>query len=198
MFTETRLLDKVSYGSQFGHSYSTRIRDLKSGHERRNGQWSHPKYRAALLYQNLLEEDHRLVVSAHHACMGSLIGFRVKDWSDYKADSEVIGTGAGVEQELQLVKAYTFGPLQTVREIKKPVSGSVTIYEDGVPIAATVDTATGIVTVTAGVGSVVTWSGEFDVPMRFDSDDIDFDVPSRSGDSLILTGNVGLIEDPNA
>ena len=194
-FIETRLLDKVAYGSVFGQEYNTRIIQLRSAHERRNANWSMPLGKYSILYNNLIPEDHVLVRDAHTACMGALHAFRFKDRVDFEATAEVIGTGTGAEQELQLVKTYTFGSTDFVRNIYKPVSGEVQIYEDGVELASSVDTTTGIVTITSSVGSeVITWTGEFDVPVRFASDRLDYNLVDIHTDGFVLTSDVELIE----
>lgn len=193
MFNEVRLLDCVAYGSEFGHEYRTDIVELRSGVERRNAEWQQPLGRYSVRYQNLGEDDHGVVVSAHHACMGSLIGFRLKDWSDYRAESEVVGTGTGAAQQYQLKKHYTWGSIARERAIKKPVQNTVTVFVDGTQTAATINYQTGQFTLNAAAGAVITWSGEFDVPVRFSDDRLSFSVDARSG-GFILNGDVDLQE----
>ena len=53
MFNETRLLDCVAYGSEFGQEFSTRITSLRSGVERRNANWSMPLGRYSVLYGSI-------------------------------------------------------------------------------------------------------------------------------------------------
>lgn len=195
MFNETRLLDCVAYGSQFGQEFSTRIKTLRNGVERRNVNWSMPLGRYTVVYQALKEADHIAVRGAHMACMGSAIAFRFKDWADYRASGEAIGIGTGAQQTLQLTKGYAFGPVTLQRIIKKPVAGTVTLLADGVAIAATVDYTTGQVTLTADADAVITWSGEFDVPVRFESDRLDVDPVARSGGDFLLSADVDLVED---
>lgn len=194
MFNETRLLDKVSYGSQFGQEYNTRIVQLRSGRDKRNANWTLPLGRYSILYEAIRPEDHMLVRGAHMACMGSLIAFRFKDWSDYIATDEAIGTGTGSSQDLQLTKVYDFGPLSISRDIVKPVTGTVVIYVDGVPTAATIDYTTGIATLTATNGAAITWSGEFDVPVRFDSDRLDCEPVAPQNREFHLSANVDFTE----
>lgn len=194
MFNETRLLDCVAYGSVFGQEFSTNIKTLRSGVERRNVNWSMPLGRYTVVYQALKPEDHVAVRGAHMACLGSAIPFRFKDWTDYRAEGEVIGTGTGAEQTLQLTKAYPFGPISLQRIIKKPVVGTVTLFADDAAIAASIDFTTGLATFTAPDGSVITWSGEFDVPVRFESDRLDVDPVARYSDDFALTADVDLVE----
>lgn len=194
-FVESRLLDRVSPGSRFGHAYNTRIHTLRNGTERRNPRWSLPLLRGAVLFNNVPPELHKEVIKTHHACMGSLIGFRFKDWSDHRAEAEVIGTGTGSEQTLQLKKTYSFGTVNTERPITKPVQGTVTVFSNGAEVpGAVVDYNTGIVTFTATDGEEITWTGEFDVPVRFESDEIDFAVAGANSAFLILTADVGIVE----
>ncbi len=194
MFNDVRLLDCVAYGSQFGQQFKTRIVTLKSGHERRNVEWSMPLGRYSVLFQALDPADHTAVRSAHMASMGSAIPFRFKDWTDYQADGELIGVATGDPQELQLVKSYTFGALTLERKISKPIADSVILYADGVEIGVSVDDATGIVSFIADIGAEITWSGEFDVPVRFDSDRLDFDPAAKSGSNFLLTSDVDIVE----
>lgn len=194
MFNETRLLDRVAYGSQFGQEFNTRVVSLRSGHERRNANWTLPLGRYSVIYQALEPADHLLVKGAHMACMGSLIAFRFKDWSDFTATNQVIGTGTGSSQELQLAKAYDFGPLSLSRTITKPVSGTVVVSVAGVPTACVIDYTTGVVTITATASAEITWTGEFDVPVRFESDRLDCDPIAKRSNDFFLTADVGLVE----
>lgn len=192
MFNETRLLDCVAYGSEFGNEFSTRIVPLRSGHERRNINWTAPLGRYSVLFQNLKEQDHQLVKAAHMASHGSAIPFRFKDWSDFQAVAQRIGTGTGSAQTLQLVKRYPFGPIELVRQVKKPVI--VQVFEGGEPVTPVVDMTTGVVTITAAPGAIITWTGEFDVPVRFDSDRLDCQPVARTGGRFILSSDVTLTE----
>ncbi len=201
MFNETRLLDKVSYGSEFGQEFNTRIVSLRNGSERRNIGWAMPLGGYSVNYQAILPEHHDLVRGAHMASMGSAIPFRFKDWTDFQADNQAIAIGTGSPQSAQLVKKYPFGPISLERIIKKPVTGTVVITEwDGVPgndpavIAATVSYTTGMVTFSATAGYTVAWSGEFDVPVRFESDKLDVQPAARVGLGFALVCNVDLVE----
>lgn len=194
MFNESRLLDSVAYGSSFGQEFSTRITTLRSGHERRNANWARPLGQYSVLFQNLRPEDHALVRRAHMACMGSLVAFRFKDWTDYQAKDQPLATGTGAPQTAQLVKRYQFGAVALDRPIVKPVAGSVVVKAAGLVIPASVDAATGIATFTAPFMTAVTWSGEFDVPVRFVNDRLDSDPSARYQGGFLLSSDVDLVE----
>ena len=194
MFNETRLLDCVAYGSEFGQEFSTRITSLRSGVERRNANWSMPLGRYSVLYQALKPGDHIKVRAAHMASLGALIPFRFKDYSDYQAQQEVIGAGTGAEQTLPLLKRYKFGPVELQRRIIKPVLNTVLVFADGAPVATTVDYVAGTVTFTAAAGAEITWSGEFDIPVRFESDRLDVEPLARIAGGFAVSCNVDLVE----
>ena len=197
-FVEERLLDCVAYGTGGGPTWLTRRVGLKNGIVRRNPQRSRPLYRYSIIYRNLKAEDHVEVINAFNACMGGAFGFRIKDWSDFVAVDELLGVGTGAPQVVQLVKLYTFGTRTIARPIRKPVTGSVTLTQDGAPLSAVIDYTTGIATYTAGNGDIVRWSGEFDVPVCFLDDELQFSFESRNQQGLLLTADVGLEEDLGA
>jgi uncharacterized protein (TIGR02217 family) len=198
-FVEERLLDCVSYGTMGGPTWKTRRITLKSGITRRNPLRTRPLYRFNVVYKNLLPEHHIEVINAYNACYGGVYGFRIKDWSDFQAVDELMSlAGTGAEQTLQLTKTYSFGNRSVTRPIRKPVDGTVIITANDVPIAATIDYTTGMATYTATNGSIVRWSGEFDVPVMFDDDELMFSGDDKGADGLFLTSDVALSEDLGA
>ena len=197
-FIESRLLTKVAYGFSGGATFQTTRVKLYSGYVARNAERSMPLYRYSAPYNALSLTDHAIVVAAFNACLGGVHGFRFKDHSDYSATGEVIGTGTGAtDQTLQLTKTYTFGSTSLVRTIKKPVAGTVQLYEDGSPLSSTVDTTTGIVTFTSSAASpnvTITADFQFDVPVMFADDDLSFSYVEK----LVQSTEINLVEDLSA
>lgn len=193
-FIEQRLLDRVAYGTQGGPTWSTRRVPLRSGVVRRKALRSLPLYRFLVLYGNLQPDGHAQVLAAFNAARGGLHSFRLKDWSDFTATDEVLATGTGASQTVQLVKTYTFGTESIARAIRKPVTATVALTANNVPIAHTIDSV-GVVTFTATNGHTVRWSGEFDVPVMFEQDELLFAANNRGPNGLFLTADVGLVED---
>lgn len=194
-FIETRLLDRVAYGTQGGPTWSTLRIPLRSGIVRRKARRARPQYRFLLLYQNLLPEHHDDVIAAFNAARGGLHSFRLKDWSDFVAVNETIATGTGSAQQVQLTKTYTFGNQSLVRTIRKPVTGTVSLTANSSPLSATIDYTTGVASFTTTNGAVVRWSGQFDVPVMFESDELMFAANNRGAQGLFLTADVSLVED---
>lgn len=86
--------------------------------------------------------------------------------------------GDSTTRDFQLVKEYLDSINPYARVIKKPVSSVATplrMFKNGVATTAfTIDLTTGIVTfnVAPTGAESVTWEGYFDVPVRFESDDM--------------------------
>lgn len=195
-FIEERLLDCVSYGTSGGPTWRTRRISLNSGVVRRNAMRSRPLYRFSVLYKNLDPLGHKAVYDAFNACMGGLHSFRLKDWHDFEAVDEQFALATGSSQTVQLTKTYSFGAQSLARPIRKPVSGTVTLKHNGTPFSPTsVDYTTGLVTFTTTAGHVVSWSGEFDVPVMFEEDELPFSGEDRGAAGLFLSGDVMLVED---
>lgn len=178
-FDETRLLETVERGARGGPGFKTQVVELSSGFENRNQLWSRARGAWNIGYGIRDRTTFQTVTTFFYARRGRLRGFRFKDWADFQATGEAIGTGTGAQTEFQLQKTYSDGGQDYVREILKPVDGTVTVYVDGVEdIGAVVDTTTGVVTptFTPTSGQAVTADFEFDVPVRFANDDIETEI----------------------
>ena len=185
-FHEIRFPDNISRGARGGPERRTQIVELASGDEERNASWANSRRRYDAAYGIRRADDLAAVVAFFEARNGRLYGFRWKDWGDYKsclpsgepsATDQVIGTGDGATTIFQLMKAYTSGAQTWTRSITKPVAGSVSVALDGNAQASgwSVDTTTGQITFTTAPASgvIVTAGFEFDVPVRFDTDQLD-------------------------
>lgn len=204
-FIASRFPTGISFGSSCGPVASTNITVTKSGNEIRNVNWPRPIRRYQAQYGIRHHADMDDVLKMHLVCQGKAIGFRFKDWSDFKScgvsgtpafGDQVIGTGDGVAKIFQLVKNYTFGGYTVTRNIKKPVANTVLIGINGAQQNAgwTVDTVHGLVyfDTAPGNGLAVTAGYEFDVPVRFDNDELSFNLakPQLSGTSVVLVEDV--------
>ena len=179
-FHEVRFPVRLAFGSGSGIERKTEIVSLASGYERRISPWAlgRRRYLIGAGVKSLV--DAAELLSFFEAREGRLYGFRFKDFADFKscalnvavsATDQVIGTGDGAATVFQLVKAYG----SVVRDVRKPVSGTVKLAVDGVEVGFTVDETTGVVTLATApaVGVSVTAGFEFDTPVRFDSERID-------------------------
>lgn len=179
-FVEVQFPTDISYGAKGGPGFSTDVVETFSGREQRNINWSQARSRYNAASGVKSESQWAALIAFFRARRGKAIGFRYKDWSDYKGSNEAIGTSDGSTTDFQLVKIYTSGAVAVSRTIAKPVSGTVKIYVDSIlqNSGVSVDTATGIVTfdTAPGSGDAITADFEFDVPVRFDTDELDISV----------------------
>ena len=197
-FYEQQLDPSVSYGVQGGPGYITLVTATPSRYEQRMSMQSRSYRKYRIDFNDKSREQMEEIRDFFMHVQGKLHGFRMKDWLDYKAVDEPITpvNNSGV-YTAQLQKSYTKVGGTEVRPIRKPQTANVpvTLKRNGVSFASsgnwTLDTTTGIVTFTANqVGQTITWSGEFDTPVRFDFDDHspewdDFDVVNWDGLSII-------------
>lgn len=173
-FAEVRFPVDISYGSTGGPEYSTDIVMMQSGHEQRNVNWQHARARYNVAHGVKTQGQLEALLAFFRARKGRAYGFRFKDWTDFKAVGQVLGTGDGTKVSFPLVKRYQNGGVTETRTITKPVAASVEIYLNGVlqPAGWSVDYTTGQLTFTVPPAAGVTLSSdfEFDVPVRFDTD----------------------------
>lgn len=181
-----RFPEDLSYQSRGGPRYSTSIVAVRSGAETRNQNWTYPLHMYDAAKDNRTIAQITALLDHFHVCAGMYYAFRFKDWTDYKsvpstigsvisATDQAIGVGNGTTTTFQLMKTYTRGSVSRTRKISKPVAGTVLVALDSVPQASgwTVDNTTGIITFTTPpANNVVVSAGyEFDVPVRFASDE---------------------------
>ncbi|WP_118134888.1 DUF2460 domain-containing protein [Oceanicella sp. SM1341] len=184
-FHETRFPAGLSFGSTGGPERRVEIVTLANGFEERNAPWAQSRrsFDAGIGLRSL--DDLEEIVAFFEARGGQLNGFRWKDWTDYKSckpsgtparTDQPLGTGDGSRTTFQLVKRYASGGSVYLRDIRKPVQGTVLVGVNGAAAAGvSVDTTTGVVSFASppANGAAVTAGFEFDVPVRFSAERID-------------------------
>ena len=195
-FTEVQFPADISYGATGGPVYSTDVVTMFSGHEQRNSNWKNARAQYNIASGVKTEAQWQTLIAFFRARKGKAIGFRFKDWSDYRASTQQIAIGDGSTTEFQLVKTYTSGSTVVTREIKKPVAGTVKIHKNNNLRGNTdylVDYATGIVSFNEAPASgvIITADFEFDVSVRFDTDELKISMDSFNTGSW---NSISLIE----
>ena len=195
-FHEVRFPTSVAYGSSGGPGFSTSIVEGAGGGNEAISRWPsarrHYDPRPGIKTLSVLTT----VLDFYIARMGPAIGFRHKDLTDFttaadhvsehNATDVFLANATGTSGQFQLRTQYVSGPTTVYRTIRKPVLDTVKIACNGVPILTsnyTVDTTTGLVTVTAGLTNTLPVSGgcEFDVPVQFTTEmDANFNVSIES------------------
>ncbi len=191
-FHEVRFPLDVALRGSGGPVRRTEIVTLASGREHRNSRWadSRRRYDAGLGIRTL--DALHAVLSFFEERRGRLYGFRYRDRIDHRSGppsrlaaptDQRIGTGDGATRLFALAKTYGSGPDAYRRAIAKPVAGSVRVALNGTEVPAqkfTIDPATGLLTFATDAvpppGAAVTAGFEFDVPVRFDTDELTVDL----------------------
>lgn len=186
-FHEIRFPANLSFGSIGGPERRTEIVTLANGFEERNQAWagSRRRYEAGAGLRN--PDDVALLIAFFEARRGRMHGFRWKDWTDFKScapsaqvspQDQELGWGDGVRTTFALQKSYRSGGESYLRRIDKAVAGSVKAAVAHDPkvegLEFSVEHDKGLITfaVAPDIGCLVTAGFEFDVPVRFDTDQL--------------------------
>lgn len=184
-FVEERFPDCISFGSSGGPGFMTNVVEFDSGIVSVNQEWDSLRARYTVTFENTPPEDIRLVEDFFYVCKGRAIGFRFKDWNDYQIVNQNIAVGDGVTNSWQIFKRYTSGTTIYDRPIYKPLEVSSTGDDMQVTVDGVLQTMNGQVYVNEArgilsfntpppAGAIVKIVyGEFDVPVRFDTDSLD-------------------------
>lgn len=183
--------NRLNFGSVFGPGYYTEFTESKSGDIQQVQRWG--EARRILEATQVIKDPTKIgeLLTFYHIVGGGANGFRVLDLSDHSSaalhklpgygpgpvaatrNDQIIGTGDGTTTVFQLVKRYTSGAYERVRNIRKPISGTVLIALNGVLQTEIthyqIDYTTGIVTFATapGAGVLITAGYNFHVPCCF-------------------------------
>jgi uncharacterized protein (TIGR02217 family) len=181
-----RLPEWIERGSKFGPTFRNVIQEAISGNEQRFAQWTKCRATGDLSYGLLTSADplgdFKAILALWRGHFGSMYPFRFRDWGDYIATHSVFGTGDATKTQFQLSMTYdpqaillgTAGSFFYVRaitllatDVTPSIYISNVLQTTGYSISSS-----GLVTFTSAPAAAaqLTWSGEFDVPVRFDAD----------------------------
>lgn len=180
------------YGWQGGPEFKTQIVELQSGRERRNAMWSQARHRYAAPYVNISIDAYMQIKKMHLVCRGQLHCFRFVDELDHTAEAEIFAIGDGVIDTFQLQKVTTIDGVSYNRQVFA-LSATPTIYINGIAEdGVTVDLQRGTVVFDdpPADDDVLSWSGDFDIWVRFTQDFLPFTLDNPQ----LTNGSVDLIE----
>lgn len=191
-FLETpRFPEKISFGATGGPGWQTEVATLDSGFEYANQNWSQARAKYEVSHDARRPELFNELLAFFMSVKGRANQFRFKDWSDFSATSTQGVLSSLTATTFQMYKRYTAGSFTYNRKIVKPVSNTVTVIGGTTP---TVNYTTGVITVASGTPTG--WYGDFDVPVRFDTDVMTAVIINRSIAAGLIQGwqNVTLVE----
>jgi len=186
-FLEQRLELGLNYGASYGPRFNTAIATSANGIEQRRAIWSQPLITIQLGDRRVNQTELDYLLAFHASTKGAFAGFRIRDWSDYKSGWQPIGTGNGTLQSWQLIKAYTVAGVTVKRAIAKPIDGTLKVFLDGDEVLTgwTCNYTTGVLS-TELEGAIAVMF-DFDVPVRFEQDKIDFTYEAGTGGRKLFT-----------
>jgi uncharacterized protein (TIGR02217 family) len=203
LFHDVRLPLALAFGSAGGPECGTDVARLASGAESRNARWAGSRRRWELGGAPMRADAAYELAAFFEARRGRMHGFRFRDPLDWKscmpspaiaATDQALGVGDAEATQFQLTRRYSSGGAIHERRIAKPVEASVLVAIDGTATSAfTVDWSAGVVTLESAPaeGAVLTAGFEFDVPVRFDSDRLEF---ALVGHDAVRAVRVPLVE----
>lgn len=173
--SDMRLPEGIEVGAVYGPEYVTEVAPMTSGKEKRN------RTRDALCVGDLsfaptLEADYPALLRFFRIANGRFNSFCFKDYSDF-ACALTEGVAVAISATtFQLYKKYAVGSHTELRAIQAPLAAGFVLKHSGTTLTLTsqytLDAATGIITTAASdyAAGDLTWSGEFDNVVRFDTD----------------------------
>lgn len=205
MFLDKQFPPKISLGASGGPMRKVHISTLASGQEQRLSHQKYSKRQYELGTAISRVEDLQEVIAFFEICGGALLGFRFKDAFDHSthqppnpvsAYDVVLGVGDGKMREFPLFKPYKIGQNTYERPITRPIKESVKIAVDQreLPLGE------GVLLKDYGVlhfehapetGAKISCGFEFDVPVRFNIDEI---IVNMSDFESGLIPNIPLVE----
>jgi len=201
-FFEQRMNPDLSYGARGGPVYSTSKAYSTNGRRITNKNWSLPLHRYDVQHCIKTASAFEEIRNFFYVVSGAFDGFRYKDWNDYQASTSNTTLTLITGSTWQMFKTYAAGNRTFSRKIQKPVSGiqffrtrsgTTTNITAG---STSLDTATGIVTISGHQsGDIYTWSGEFDVPVAFVSDEFMPVIDNFNGQELLISSGPILLEE---
>lgn len=194
MYLDAYLTPCAAYGWEGGPEFKTQIVEMPTGRERRNAEWQQPRHRYTARFLNISKLAYRSIKQMHLVCRGQLHAFRFRDELDYQAEDEPFSVGDGTTVLFQLSKVSVIDGIEYAREVYALASVPV-IEVNGTPTTAfTVDMERGTIEFNSAPanGSVISWTGEFDIWVRFNQDYLPFSLDNPNA----TNGAVDLIEVP--
>lgn len=169
------LPDWIAYGATGGPEWGTALFAAPGGWEQRTQLWIQVRGRWDVSFLNVSKAQATTLVDFFRAvAWGKAGSFCFMDWRDHTFDND-IATGDGIASTFQLVKVYTSGTLSYARPLTRPIVSSLVVTVNGVETSAyTVDAVSGRLLFAAppANGAVMHASGDFEVLVRFETDQL--------------------------
>lgn len=193
-FLESRMSARIERGAKGGPTNRGRRKVYStSGRMNQVFEWSAPISEFDISHGILLPDGYAEIEAMWHVIhFTPYSGFRFRNWADYQAVKANTTLTNIVSNTYQLQRKHTFASITYKRNIYKPNAG-VTVYDaSDVACTFTVDTTTGIATVTSGTPAY--WTGTFDIPVTFKDNDLMMRLDGTTSNLLLVADPIILEE----
>ena len=181
-FIDIQFPKRISFNSVGGPGFAVDVIVTGGGQEYRNQTNELERSEYEVDHAARLPDIWKPLQAFFRVMAGRANSFRLHDPTDYSATAAE-GVFAMIDAtHFQMRKKYLFGAQIAYRTITKPITPSVTVGG----IVASIDYSTGIVTMTSGTPT--TWSGEFDVHCRFDTNQMRHITKNKTPNGEFIVG----------
>lgn len=198
-----------TFGWTGGPGFNTRIVRKINRRERRNADWDQPEHFFILPFQGLTQQQYAPIKRMHLNRRGAWGVFLYRDRLDDTATDELFSVAQAGQTKFQLAKESELDGVPYDRMVfalyvpdaddpGAPLDAPVSILVNGTPTTAfTLDRDTGEVVFDAPMagGELLTWSGQFSLWVRFETDRLPFTIVNRGAISYLIEGSINLIEE---
>jgi uncharacterized protein (TIGR02217 family) len=180
-FHEVKFPSEISKKAAGGPVFQTAVTQLASGKEQRNVNWQNARAKYVISIKSLSEIDSKKLLEFFYARQGAAYGFRFKDWLDFEAQNQILGTGNNIKTSFDLVKNYINTTINNLninyaRRISKPVQNTVSVFVNSIKITSgfTINYENGTINFSTPpiTDAVISANFQFDVPVRFAADEL--------------------------
>ncbi|HQE50662.1 MAG TPA: DUF2460 domain-containing protein [Fervidobacterium sp.] len=169
MFLDIVFPKLISKKFEGGPIFKTFVYSSESAYEQRIQVWEEPIYQYTVDAMALNKNEFEKLLGFFYIVKGRQHSFRFKDWSDHYVEAQALGVVDQAPATLQAVKVYRTDNMSYVRKITKLAKNNVHVFVNGVETQnVEIDYNTGMITVHET--GLVSWTGEFHVHCRFDTD----------------------------
>lgn len=207
-FVDIQFPPRIALGAQRFPGWSTGLVQTFSGREFTDQRWSKARHRYELALAVRTSDDYATVLDHFHSVRGKAKAFPFRDCLDYRVEASrglLVDNGDSPTLGYQLAKRYGTGSDRYERWITRPTTAAIYRLRSGVTTditaSSTISLTTGFVTITGGtvhVGDVLSWSGQFNVPCRYDTDELPTQIvnrqPGANGQLLVQCDSIPICE----
>lgn len=207
-FHNVRLPERIESGARGGIGFNTGVLEASDGSEQRNVNWARARGRWDIAY-GIRDKADLIAVKAFHVVRhGKAYGFRFRDWSDYVMTRQTIAVGDGVATLYPVFKEYVSGDWTYRHYLTRIVSGTFSLWVNGVLMGSSVDYGldieTGAITFNGAPptnGHIIEFACLYDHPARFDIDRLDiqaiieheYDTPEEEQEGIEALGPIPIV-----